>query len=115
MDGLVLYQKLVDLADSLFPVVESFPRSERFALCTQIKNSVFTLLRQTIRLQKSREKLRNLFELDLELEMLRFLVRYAHRRRYLSVKRYELTAQRLSEIGKIVGGLFRAFGKGDGP
>ena len=115
MDGLILYQKLSDLSQWLFPAVDNFPRREKFALCTQIKNSVYTLVRQTIRAQKSRDKLRHLFELDLELEMLRFLVRSAHHQRYLSTRRYEIVARMLSEIGKIVGGLFKTFGKGGRP
>ncbi len=115
MDGMILYQKLADLSEWLFPAVDRFPRREKFALCTQIKNCVYGMVRNTIRAQKSRDKLRHLFEVDLELEMLRFLVRQAHQAKYLSSRRYQLVAMRLSEIGKIVGGLFKAFGKGTRP
>lgn len=115
MDGLTLYQKLCDLADWLFPAVDNFPRREKFALCTQIKNSVYALVRHTIRMQKSRDKVRHLYELDIELEMLRFLVRRAHQARHLSAGRYQLASVKLGEIGKIVGGLIKTFGRGARP
>jgi len=107
LEKLVLYQKLNDLADWLFPIVDRFPRAEKFVLCTQIKNSVYTLMRFTIRAQKSRDKLRWLYEVDIELEILRSLVRHAHFRKYLSHKKYEIVSKMLSEIGRILGGLIK--------
>lgn len=109
MEALKLYQKLIDFSDWLFPAVDQFPRHEKFALCTQIKNCVYGMVRETIRFQKSKDKLRRLFDIDIELDMLRFLIRHAHQRRYLSNRRYQYAAALVAEIGKIVGGLFRAF------
>ena len=108
MDKLVFYQKLNDLADWLFPIVDRFPRLEKFALCTQIKNSVYRLMRLSIRAQKSRERLKWLYEADIELEMLRSLGRHAHTRKFLSHKKYELLSKMLSELGRILGGLLKA-------
>ncbi len=108
MDKLVLYQKLNDMADWLFPIVDRFPRAEKFALCTQIKNSVYALMKLTIRAQKAREKLRWLYEVDIELEILRSLIRHAHVRKYLSHKKYETVSKMLSEVGRVLGGLIKA-------
>jgi len=113
----VLYQRLTDFSEWLFPVIDRFPRREKFALCTQIKNSAYALIRLSIRAQKSaREKHRYLHDLDVELQMLKFLLRHAHRLQYLDTRRHELAARKLMEIGKIVGGLLKAFsGKGARP
>lgn len=107
-DQLALRQKLQDFADYLFPVVDRFPKSEKFALSTQIKNTVYGLLRLTVRMHKSRDRLRWLFEIDVELEYLRFLVRHAHSRRFLSSRRLQVVALKVSEIGRILGGLIKA-------
>ena len=112
MESLALYQKLVDVSDWLFPVVDNFPKREKFAICTQIKNSTYSLIRDSIRFQKSRDKLHWLFRLDTELAMLRFLIRHAHERRYLGMKGYHHVSGMLGEIGRILGGLVKAFRKG---
>jgi len=110
MESMVLHQKLSDFADWMFPVVDRFPKREKFALCTQIKNSTFAAIRLSIQVQKSaREKLRYLHDLDVELQMLRFLLRHAHQAQYLDARRLELAMRKLVEIGKIVGGLMKAF------
>lgn len=108
MQPFILTQKLTDFTDWLFPAVDKFPRAEKFALCSQIKNSVYEIMRLSIRAQKARNKLQMLYAADVELEMLRMLLRHAHTRKYLSCKKYELSAIRLGEIGKIMGGLIRS-------
>lgn len=114
MRDFALYEKLDDLAKWLFPVVDRFPKAEKFALCTQIKNCVHTLVRHTIRAQKSRDKVRWLFEVDVELEVLRHFIRHAFDRRYLSGRRLKIVTEHLAEIGRIIGGLIKRF-KGPRP
>ena len=109
MKKFILFQKVEDLAEWFFPIVDKFPRSEKFALCTQIKNSVYTILRYIVHAQKSRNKLQNLYAVDVELETLRVLIRHAHKRRYLNTKKYEYVSKMLTEIGKILGGTIKSF------
>ena len=114
MRDFALYEKLDDLAHWLLPVVDKFPKTEKFALCTQIKNSVHTMVRHTIRAQKSRDKLQWLFEVDVELEVLRHFVRHSYNRRYLSARRLKIVTEHIAEIGRIIGGLVKRF-KGPRP
>ncbi|WP_028574369.1 four helix bundle protein [Desulfonatronovibrio hydrogenovorans] len=114
MQNFTLYQKIDDMSNYLFPVVERFPKSEKFALCTQIKNCVHTMIMNVIRMQKIhpkniREKLRWARETDCRLEMLQHFIRHAHSRRYLSNKRLRLITEKLVELGRIIGGLIRRF------
>jgi len=102
-----LRQKIEDFAQWFFPVVDRFPQREKWAMGTQIKNCVYRMMQSTIRAQKSKNKLQHLFDLDVDLEMLRYLVRQAYGFRYLSSRRLKLTIERISEIGKIVGGMVR--------
>lgn len=100
-------QKIEDFSVWFFPVVDRFPRHEKWALCTEIKRCVYRMMQAVIRAQKAKNKIGHLFELDAELEMLRFLVRQAHGFRYLSNRRLQLVTERITEIGKIVGGMVR--------
>lgn len=118
----ILLQKLEDLAAWLFPVVDKWPRSEKFAACTEVKQAVYRLMRGAIRIQKLPRGMRQEYlvavrELDQELEYLRILLRQAAQRRqqsrgapWLSHRAQKHSAQMLDEIGKIVGGLFRRAG-----
>ncbi|MEX1058523.1 MAG: diversity-generating retroelement protein Avd, partial [Natronospirillum sp.] len=92
------------------PVVDRFPKKERWALCTQIKNCLYRLVRRTIQLQKSKDKKAHIFEVDIDLEMLRYLIRQAHAGRYLSHNRLRHASTLVGEIGKILGGMLRKCG-----
>ncbi|SDK40375.1 hypothetical protein SAMN04487954_1161, partial [Billgrantia gudaonensis] len=55
-----------------------------------------------------------LFEVDVELEVLRHFVRHAHARRFISAKRLKVATEHIAEIGRIIGGLIKRF-KGSRP
>lgn len=109
MKNFALYEKLNDLADYLFPVVDNFPKREKFALCTQIKNCVHGMIRHTVRAQKSKDKLRWLFEVDVELEVLRHFIRHSFSLRYFSARRLKIITGHVAEVGRITGGLIKRF------
>lgn len=106
----VLRQKLEDFSAWFFPVVDRFPKREKWALCTQIKNCLYRLVRRTIQVQKSKDKVAHIFEVDIDLEMLRYLIRQAHGSRYLSNQKLKHASSLVAEIGKILGGMLRKCG-----
>jgi hypothetical protein len=112
MKDMILYQRVYDFMLYLFPLVDRFPKYEKFALQTQIKNSVYRLLRLTVDIQKSRQKARYLYEFDKELEFLRTLVAFSNDKKpsYMSAQSRKTTMEKLLEIGKIVGGMIKKFG-----
>ncbi len=112
MQDLTIYQKTYDLILYLFPIVDRFPKYEKFVLCSQIKNRLLYIIKQIIRANKSRNKIPVLFDIDISLEELRVLIRLAHDRRFLSKKSYAETSRRLSEIGRLLGGWLKSVGQG---
>ena len=94
----------------LFPIVDRFPKYEKFVLCTQIKNCAIGIARQIIRANKSRNKRVDLYDIDVSIEELRLLVRFSHDRKYLSCKSYEETSKRVNEIGRLLGGWIKSAG-----
>ena len=110
MENLKIYQKTFDFAVYLFPIIDKFPKFEKFALSTQIKNCVLDIERYIIRANKSRQKKPMLYEVDVRIEELKFLLRFAHKRRYLSHKSFEHASKLLVEIGKLLGGWIKSLG-----
>ncbi|GHU65116.1 hypothetical protein FACS189447_03490 [Spirochaetia bacterium] len=103
----ILWQKAEDLVEYLFPIVDRFPKHEKFALCSEIKNLCYDMMKGIIRTNKMRNKTQGIYELDTQIEMLRWFVRHSHKRRYLADRSYETTAKKVDEIGRIIGGLIK--------
>jgi four helix bundle protein len=91
----------------IYPIVAKFPKFEKFTLQTQIKNSVIEIEKRVIRANKSRTKLSHLYEADASLQETKMLVRLAHDLRYIPPRQYENISNKLSEIGKLIGGMIR--------
>jgi len=67
-DNLKIYQKIHGLRDYLFPVLDHFPKREKFALCTRIKQTIYDLAEAVIRVALTSNKAQ-LCEADVKLQM----------------------------------------------
>lgn len=105
VENLILYQKFVDFVDWYEPIVERYPANQKPALCATTKNTCYRIIRLIIITNRRRDMIQGLYDIDTELQVLRYHIRHAYKRRYLSTKSYETAANRLVEIGKILGGL----------
>lgn len=88
----------------MLPMLDRYPK---FELASQIRNLCYDILKQIIRTNKSRQKTAGLYEIDTQLEMLRWFIRHSHRRKYLSHRCYETAAKKVDELGRIIGGLMK--------
>lgn len=55
----------------VYPIIDRFPKREKFALCTNLKNTILRLHSLIIRTNKSRNKKHGAYEIDICLEELR--------------------------------------------
>lgn len=110
MDGLAIFQKIYDMALYGYICLKQFPKSEKHTLASDIKQCMYKMMRLTISAQKKYHKKTTLQEVDIELEMLRTLIRMASDKdtRFLSIKKYEVWSRHLTEIGKMLGGWIKA-------
>ena len=104
-----IFVKTYDLLVWLLGRTSKFPKNERFRLAKRIENSAFAfhdLLLQAGRLprEKKGDRRRLLTRADLELDRLRFTVRLCRDLKLISFKQYEYCAERLVEIGRLMGG-----------
>jgi hypothetical protein len=69
-------------------------------------NKIFELIIIT---NKSRIKIPGWHDIDTRLEVLRHYIRRSRKRgsKYLSIKSYETAVKKLSEVGKLLGGIIR--------
>lgn len=100
---LVLLTKLEELESYTHTVLHQFPKLERHLLCADLRASTTQLLRLTVVAWKRRQKSAALFDLDVEIEVVRQLVRKAHRLNYINTNRLDIWMRHINEIGKIVG------------
>lgn len=108
-----IFVKTYDLLLWLLGRTARFPKNERFRLAKRLEESAFAfydLLLQAGRLPAGQigEKKRLLMQADLELDRLRFTVRLCQDLKLLSFRQYEYCAERLVEIGRLLGGWLKS-------
>ena len=110
----ILKEKIADMMKYGKQAVANFPRRER-QTADEIRRSMLTMYRLSIMVEKKYYKKTTLQELDIELDVLRHLIRLAQDRDYygrnvappLPFKKYEYWRGMLSEIGRIIGGYMK--------
>ena len=89
-EELKLMQKVYDMMEYAYPALAQYPKSEKFALCTDIKHCMDIMLERTIEAQKKYYKKTTLQELDVEIMKLRAYLRLSHELGFLPMKKYEV-------------------------
>lgn len=114
-----ILQKIFDMMEYGYHALVQYPKSEKFALVTDIKRSMDTMLERAIEAQKKYYKKTTLQELDVEIVKLKAYIRLSHRLGFLPMKKYEVWSEKVVEIGKMLGGWLKTvkgqqFSKGNG-
>ena len=109
VSDLIIYQKTYDFLLWLYPIVHTFPKSQRFVLGQHLENKAFDLLQLLIRSNAAKDKTELLRETSVALDELRALVRLAKDLQFMKLKQYEQAAEKLNGIGKLLFGLLQRF------
>ena len=91
---LILWQKMEDFVNWYFPIIDRYPKHEKFSLCSQIKNLCYDILKTIVKTNKSRDRRVGWYEIDISLEMLRWFLRHSYVRKYLSHQSYETATKK---------------------
>jgi hypothetical protein len=86
------------------PILNRFPKNQRFVLAQQIQNALLDAAKLITRANIEHDKRSTLIELDIVLDQARLLIRIAHDLNLLSHRHYGHMAMRLNEIGRLLGG-----------
>lgn len=114
MSDLIIIQKQLDLINYAYLFIKQFPRSEKFAIGTDIKNSMHQNLRLMLLATKAWQpsmRMQYLNQIDAEVYYQKVLVRLAYEQKFLASKKYYECEKRLVEIGKLLGGWMKATNK----
>lgn len=109
LTDLIIYQKTYDFLLWLHPVVNKFPKSQRFVLGQRMENKTLDVLRSIIGANALRDKSATLVRTSVELDELRTLVRLAKDLHFISIRQYEQAAERMNEIGRLLTGWTKRF------
>lgn len=110
---LIIYQKHYDLMVYSFPIIGRFPKEQRFVLGQQIETAMLEIGKAIVHANKLRQKRAKLYEIDVELEKLRFLIRLAKDLKMMSIAKYGRHCERLDEIGRLLGGWLKSTDSGN--
>jgi len=108
-------EKIYEMIRYGAPALLQFPKVERYELAGRIRTSMYKLLEYAVRVERRYYKKTTVEEMDIELDVLRHLIRLAADRKLypnsapcLPFKKYEHWAKRLDEIGRMIGGYQKA-------
>ena len=114
----VIYTRMLEVELWLFEKVNSFPKKQRFVLGQEIEKSSLQCLRYIIEANNARTPqltYEKLWSLNVELEVLRGLLRIGYEMKFYNVKSLGYVTEKVNEVGKMCGGwLKRTIAKTDG-
>lgn len=93
------------------PQLKEFPKTERYVLAGDIRKTMYTMLEMAVRLEKKYHKKTTLRDLDIEVDVLRNLLRlakdpdlYPKQKPCLDFHTWEVWMRKVDEIGRMIGG-----------
>ena len=109
LDDLIIYQKTYDFMLWAYPIINKFPKNQRFVLGQKIENQILSLIHSMIIANVERNKAATLARASVELDELRILFRLAKDLHFVNVKHYGVSAEKLNEVGRLLSGWTRKF------
>ena len=103
-----LLQKVQDMMEYGYPMLNQFPKAERFSLAQDIRHCMDSILELTITEEKKYTKKTTLETLDIENAKLQIYLRVSFRLKYISQHTYSVWEAKTVEIGKMIGGLIKS-------
>lgn len=108
LQDLVIFQKVYDLILWMYPLINKFPKKQRFVLGQQLENALLNILKGIIQANQERNKLEILKQVSIDLDKFRILFRLAKDLRFMSIKQYQFGAEKINEVGKVLGGWMKS-------
>jgi len=103
---LVIFQKTYDLILWAYPVINQFPKIQRFVLGQQIENTFVDVLKKMIHANKERgEKRMEIIKgISVNIDELFILFRLSKDLKMISIRKYGIFAEKINEVAKLLGG-----------
>ncbi len=109
---LVIIPKIEKYIEYMLTITLKLPRTEKFSIGNELKNSMYNMLKNTLlstKVEKSKRlELYNV--IDSEIYYQRICIRIMYNNHWIDEKKYKYSNELLREIGKILGGLIKSLG-----
>jgi hypothetical protein len=110
LHGLDVQEKTLDMIAYGLKALEQFPKTERYVLAAEMRQRMYAIYTGLITAQKKFHKKTILDQVDVDLAVLKGLVRLAGTKplKYMATDKYRQWSDMLDEIGRMLGGLIKA-------
>ena len=110
-ETLILIPKVEKYIEYMLNVILKIPRTEKFNIGNEYKVSMYKVLINAVYINKVGSRLEYLNTIDAELVLERIYLRLMVKNKWIDEKKFKVSMELISEIGKIVGGLIKYYGK----
>lgn len=111
VEDLMIYKEYLELIYYTEIIVEKYPKSERYAMVTTIKNTTYDGIKCILKAYKEYQKNQKycyLNSLDTTLKMLKVFIRVSYKRKYINAKNYTAWSKKITNIGNLLGGWIKS-------
>lgn len=108
-NGLLVSRKSEAFLYRIYPALINFPKAEKYALCSEIKQNTYSLIRY-IEMANSVKSKRFVYaqEADGYLQTLKVLIKLSRNQKYISKGFFRELDNDLTEINKLLSGFIRS-------
>ena len=110
---LTLIPKSETYIQYMIDVIFKLPRTEKFSIGTEYKTSMYKMLESIMLLSKISDdkKIDCINFIDAQLNTQRIFLRLMHKNTWIDDKKFKVASDLIYELGKIIGGLLKYYGK----
>ena len=114
-DKLLLIPKIEIYIEYMLQIYFKLPRTEKFSIGNEYKTSMYEMLKDVMFLTKADKKygIYILNRIDANLNAQRIYLRIMKKEKWIDEKKFKIAMEKIYEIGKIIGGLFKYYAKND--
>jgi len=99
----ILQKKICKMIEDTYPILQNFPKAERYAMTADIKRIMDSMVELTIDADNHRRKTA-LEKLDIANKKLKKYIRLSFRLRFMAPRHYKRWTAMTAEIGRIIHG-----------
>lgn len=109
---LIIIPKIEKYIEYILTILLKLPRTEKFSIGTEVKTSVYNMLKNVLLASKvDKNKRIEIYNIvDVEIIYQRICIRIMYNNKWIDDKKYRYSNELLSEIGRILGGLIKSIG-----
>lgn len=110
---LLLIPKTENYIKYMLQVILKLPRTEKFSMGTQYKESMYEMIKDILMISKIENKyiMKYLNKIDANINTQRILLRIMKSEKWIDERKFQTAMAQIYEIGKILGGLIKYYAK----